>query len=174
MKQLSGTILSLREYCRGLLADRIVNHTEAVSLKARLDELPALSSVPILAQIWSALLDALDDQHISDQESDELVALLGEFCDADPDALASTATKADPADHAPVYLQNVVQGQKYSITYTGADGKPSARDIIVRQIRHKDGAHYIACICLKASAPRTLRADRVGSMVNVDTGEVIL
>ena len=174
-KKLFTAVLTLREYCRGLLADQKVNHAEATALRARFEDLPLVTSVPALAQVRKTLLEALADFQISEEESDELVACLGDFCDADIDALVASVRPPVPDSTGAGYLGRVVMGVRYLITYTGSDGKASEREIIPRQLRQKeDGIHYLACTCLKASAPRTLRADRIGSMVNSDTGEVIL
>lgn len=174
-KKLFTAVLTLREYCRGLLADQKVNHAEATALRDRFKDLPLVTNVPALAQVKQTLLAALEDFQISDQESDELVACLGEFCDADIDALVSSAQPPTPASTGAGYLGRVLMGVRYLITYTGSDGKTGEREIIPRQVRQKeDGIHYLACTCLKASAPRTLRADRIGSMVNSETGEVVL
>ena len=172
-KNIGFEVLSLREYCRGILADRAVNHSEATALKARMEATPGLEKVPMLQAIWDALYAALSDQKISEDESDELVTLLGEFCDSDTESLTASASKKPASDGAPAFLSKLVAGQEYTMVYTGSDGKAAERTVLLKQLREKEGVHYMACFCLKANGLRTFRADRVGRLVHEATGEIL-
>lgn len=172
--QLATTLLVFREFTRGLLADHAINKAEAQALRQRLEAAPALQQVPVMRSVWDAITAALADEHISDQESDELVVLLGEVVDAEPEALIASTRKTIPEGPMGGLLARLVEGEEYQIIYTGSDGKPGERNVVLRQLREKEGVHYLGCYCLKAKAARTFLAARVSRAVHVSTGEILL
>lgn len=172
--KLMTTVIGFREFARGLLADRAINKAEAQALLDRMTALQELQQLPIMRTVNAAIRSALQDAQITDQESDDLVVLLGEIVDADPDALISSTRSTMVDGPTGDLLQRLVIGDEYQIVYTGSDGKPGERNVLLKSVREKDGAHYLACYCLKAKAARTFLAARVSRAVHVPTGEILL
>lgn len=168
------TLVAFAEYTRGMLADRAINRLEAQALRDRLNATPALQQVPVMRQIWDTIATALADDHIDEQESDALVALLGEFVDAAPEDVLASTRYTPPAGPTGEFIEKLKEGDEYQIVYTGSDGKPGERNVVLRQVRVKDGVHSLACYCLKAQAARTFIAARVSRAIHVPTGEILL
>lgn len=184
---------ALRLMCREALADKAIDHTEALQLleafEAYGNRFPN-SSVHI-DYIRHELFLAIEDGHIDARESQELVTLLGEFADVGlyraPEPKPERATRRESAPPpAPVEKRvrkprapassdapRVLPEGQYLMTYRDASGEISEREIRPKRVERRGEHLYLVSYCLKARAPRTFRVDRILLLIDSDTGEIL-
>jgi len=75
-------------------------------------------------------------------------------------------------DEADESLADLV-GQRVGILYSNAQGDESEREVTVNAITRRDTGVVLKCFCHVRKAPRFFRLDRVQSVYDVETGEIL-
>jgi len=174
---------ALREKCRDALEDKVISYDEAIDLLRAFEDyahrFPGGAGGDYIEHICQELYQAVDDGVINPEESLELVALLGEFADMglyrQPEPTSGRpkpAKKAPRAKATPAEVRTALDGQ-YLMTYVDADGAYSEREVKAKRIEQRGEHLYLVAYCLKARRPRTFRLDRVISLVDSETGEIL-
>lgn len=182
---------ALRQMCRDALADKAIDHAEALQLLEAFEaygkEFPNTSIH--IDYIRHELFLAIEDGQIDAQESQELVTLLGEFADMGlyraPEPLGDRPPRRElappqkekrprkpraPATSAP---PKVLPDGQYLMMYIDAEGEISEREIRPKRVEHRGDHLYLVSYCLKARAPRTFRVDRILKLIDSETGEIL-
>lgn len=170
-----------------ILADNRVEHDEAMALLEMLDSFPASGLTPLHRKLHDTTKNALADGTLDVDEAEEIRVLLGEVLDRAP-ARVTRATKARQEVRPPKkkaastrgvskgavrHSSSIPIGAEVLINYMDAEGAVSEREVLVRRVLRKGGRAYVEGICLMRQAYRTFRADRITTMVVLDTGEYI-
>lgn len=188
---------ALRQMCREALQDKAIDHAEALQLLEAFEAycIRFKNTSQHIEYIRHELFLAIEDGQIDATESQELVTLLGEFADvglyghaAEPTATPAAAprkakraapeprarkprARAAPATSTP---PRVVPDGRYLMTYTNAEGESSQREIKPKRIEQRGDHLYLVSYCLKARGPRTFRVDRIESLIDAETGEILV
>lgn len=188
---------ALRQMCREALQDKAIDHTEALQLLEAFEAycIRFKNTSQHIEYIRHELFLAVEDGQIDAAESQELVTLLGEFADvglyghteeptAAPAAAPRQAPRAAPAPRprkprtrptpATSNPPRVVPDGRYLMTYTNAEGEISQREIKPKRIERRGDHLYLVSYCLKARGPRTFRVDRIDSLIDAETGELLV
>lgn len=141
--------------------------------------------------VLELLRECLADGKLDKNEAQELLTAVGEFADSVqltvmplgdirpiPDTLEPPPVKKERQRQsaAATPLQNVslTPGQDYELTYTDSTGMVSERVIQLKGLSGTGRTKYLEAYCTKAHGYRTFRVDRVMSLVDLSTGEVML
>lgn len=156
----------LRQHCRNILADGLVEEDELEALHAWLITQPALDAEPSIRRLATQLGDALAKGTLSTGQrqsiEDQLQNLAGIRLPATPPARRPASRTALP------YLEGR-QLDTVQFAYIDASGEYSDRRVVVRQL---DGLCFQG-LCLSRRATRTFRLDRVlGDITSEISGEV--
>lgn len=89
-------------------------------------------------------------------------------------AQRATASKRHQKPTKPTIHLTLEAGTTYDLTYEAADGNVSRRKVRFTGMTHEDGTQYLSAYCFKAKAPRTFRVDRIVSLTDSETGEILL
>lgn len=65
-----------------------------------------------------------------------------------------------------------IEGQVLQIVYRAATGAGTCRRIRITRVREVDGLVYVDAFCMERQAPRMFRADRIGEVIDMASGEV--
>lgn len=170
-----------------ILEDDKVEQKEAEQLLELLNCTPTYLMDPVTRTLFQATDHALSDGVLDDAEADEIRVLLGEVCDLElerkvmpeapkPKAKPKKAAnkKEKPFKPKPSAAASELRtGDVYEITYFDANYNVSMRKVDFRSARESNGRQYMNAYCHERRALRTFRGDRISSMVNCKTGEVI-
>ncbi|PXX79135.1 hypothetical protein [Rivihabitans pingtungensis] len=156
----------LRQHCRSILADGLVEEDELVELHAWLSAQPALDAEPSVRRLSAQLGDALAKGALSTGQrqsiEDQLQNLAGIRLPVRTHAVRPASRTALP------YLEGR-QLDTVRFAYIDATGEYSDRRVVVRQL---DGLCFQG-LCLSRRATRTFRLDRVqGDITSEISGEV--
>jgi hypothetical protein len=188
---------ALRQMCREALQNKAIDLAEALQLLEAFEAYCVRFNNPShhIEYIRHELFQAVEDGQIDADESQELVTLLGEFADvglyghteqptAAPAAAPRMAPRAAPAPRprapraklspATSSPPRVMPDGRYLMTYTNAEGEASEREIKPKRIERRGDHLYLVSYCLKTRGPRTFRVDRIESLVDADTGEILV
>ncbi len=176
---------ALRQMCRDALADKAIDHAEALTLLQAFEAYSARfrNTSTHIEYIRHELFLAVEDGQIDPQESQELVTLLGEFADLglygpipDPKSASAPAPRAREPKLPPTTSTppSVMPEGRYLMTYTNADGETGEREIKPKRIERRGEHLYLVSYCLKARGPLTFRVDRIESLVDAETGEILV
>jgi len=73
-----------------------------------------------------------------------------------------------------IYGSKVEYGDPFELIYRDADGNRSRRAITFHELEQNNGNEYIIAFCDSRQDIRTFRVDRVESLTNLATGEIII
>lgn len=185
---------ALRQMCREALADKAISLDEAQHLleafQAYCKRFP--NNNAHIEYLRYTLATAVEDGNIDPEESQELVTSLGEFADfglygpiselkparATPPPAPAPAVRQKkpraPRTRATSAVPRVRTDGRYLIEYVDIEGVITTREVKAKRIERRGEHLYLVSYCLSARAPRTFRVDRVRSMVDADTGEILM
>ncbi|WP_417441915.1 WYL domain-containing protein [Idiomarina sp.] len=170
-----------------ILEDDKVEQKEAEQLLELLNCTPPYLMDPVTRTLFQATDHALSDGVLDKAEADEIRVLLGEVCDLElerkvmPEPAKPKYKPKKPANKKeksfnPKPSRGVSElhsGDVYELTYFDANFNVSIRKVDFRSARGSNGRQYMDAYCHERRALRTFRGDRIESMVNCKTGEVI-
>lgn len=167
-----------------ILADDKVSQKEAEQLLELLNCTPISLMDPITRTLFQAVEHALSDAVLDETEADEIRVLLGEVCDLELERKVLPAppkrkqkpkqakSKLKPRSKGAT-VTDIRNGDIFDILYFDANHNPSNRKVDFISVRSSNGSSYMNAWCHDRAALRTFRVDRIHSMVNVNTGEVV-
>lgn len=88
--------------------------------------------------------------------------------------------KSKPVEKAPTFtgdidfIYSLVPDTEYAMEYEASNGEITDRDILFKRLDYKNDREYLYAVCFMRSRVRTFRADRVISLVDKATGEVLI
>lgn len=88
--------------------------------------------------------------------------------------------KSKPIKKAPTFtgdidfIYSLVPDTEYAMEYEASNGEITDRDILFKRLDYKNDREYLYAVCFMRSRVRTFRADRVISLVDKATGEVLV
>lgn len=171
-----------------ILADDKVEQKEAEQLLELLNCTPPYLMDPVTRTLFQAVDHAMSDGVLDAVEADEIRVLLGEVCDLDLErkvmpkpakpkvqakAVKKTKEKAFKPQPKSKVATSIRSGDVFEIVYFDANFNPSTRKVDFKSARSSNGNTYMNAWCHERAALRTFRGDRVHSMVNIKTGEVV-
>ena len=174
-----------------ILEDDKVDIDEAKKLRSWLYRYPESKDDYRTKKLYQLVTDALEDKALDKNESLELFSLLSDYCDYfEQQELKKEPVKKEIVkdkkikpklnskkihDLSYAFLGELNKGQEYFMEYADSTGQSSERNIIFHSIeRNKQDNIYITSHCLLRNRARTFRADRIQSLCDVKTGEVLL
>jgi len=101
-------------FCKGTIADGILNHQEADSLLAWINRHPDLATKFPANVLFARLTDALDDGNLDGDEAKDVFELIAECVGASGDVSMEACTSMLPLDNPPPDL--VFSGRNYVLT----------------------------------------------------------
>jgi hypothetical protein len=183
----------LRQLCREARLDEEITEGEARKLlhAFAVFESDQPSSHTHAKYVLELLRECLADGKLDKNEAHELLTAVGEFADSAPlpvmplgDIRPTWDTPEPPtikkerlrktAAATPLRNISLTPGQEYELTYTDSTGAVSERVIQFKGLSGNGRAQYLQAYCTKAHGYRTFRVDRVMSLVDLSTGEVML
>lgn len=178
---------------KAILEDDVVSQDEAEALLTYLNSIPITAMEPITRDLFQAVDFALSDGILDALEADEVRVLLGEICDlnlkrtvvpdkAKPKKVQSyTPKKKKPPRKDEVNTGRPIRyrmaqlsiGDVVEMLYEDAFGNLSDRKVTLAKANRKDGNVYLYGRCHTRRALRTFRADRIITLTNCATGELV-
>ena len=166
------------ELSQKIIEDHEVSLGEARQLKYWFAQYPAAETDKKTRHIFLTLTEALSDHVFDENEKDEILTLLSEFCEIYEQEHQKSAKRFEkqrkPNRNAVVGINQMEQGKLYFMVYEDANGNTTEREIIFKDISRKNSRQYIKTWCRVKQAHRTFRADRVKELFSLDTGEIII
>lgn len=174
----------LRQLCREARLDEEITEGEARKLLQAFAEFEAEQpkTHTHAHYVLELLRECLADGKLDKHEAQELLTAVGEFADSEP--LPVMPPRAEPpakkerqrktSTATPRRSVSLTPGQEYALTYTDSTGAVSERVIRLKRLSGSGGSKYLEAYCNKARGHRTFRVDRVMSLVDLSTGEVML
>lgn len=162
-----------------ILEDDKVSQVEAKMLLVYMSSIDEMISDIRTRKLFYTLTEALDDDVLDENEAEEIKTLLSEFCDS-PEKSEEPLVKPKRTKQTKK-VKNVVKdyspriniaSSQYAFNYMDANGNFSDREIIFRGVKIQNGKAYLNGICRERNAHRTFRADRIMSLIDLDTGEM--
>ncbi|MEZ8019394.1 hypothetical protein ACED63_13340 [Vibrio splendidus] len=177
-----------------ILEDDEVDQEESKKLRAWLRRYPESKQDFRTKELYKTVEEVLEDKVLDSAEALELFALLSDFCDnvekkeSDKEsqekekALQAQAKKLKAKPKASFtsvssysFLDDLILGNEYFMSYADASGKASDRNIILNKVDvNQQDQHYIKAHCLLRNSQRTFRVDRIVALCDVDTGEALV
>lgn len=176
-------VTALHKVSSRILKDSIVELSEVKELQQWLIRYPASEFDVRTAALFHAVELALKDGKLDDNEELELFAMLSEFCDAcekqtvesQPPVVEVTKRKKERLETKGSTSDRIVIGDDYNMDYLDSKGNFSTRSIRINKIgTNASGDEYISALCFSVNGHRTFRIDRIKSLYNQDTGEVVI
>lgn len=188
----SRRITFLYKLATQILADNEVDFKEAKKLLAWLQRYPESKDDYRTQNLYMISERALEDGVLDSDEALELFAELSEYCDQYESVNAKEIEFPVSKNTRNSILQNAIDkkiaeydglafvekleaGREYFMEYLDSKGKISERGFIFRTLDLNQGGNpYIKGICTLRRASRTFRADKIQTLCDVETGEVLV
>lgn len=181
---LNKTINIFRDLCREIIDDRKITRNESLELMQWI-EVNGTQANPDISIIKLLLNEIFADNRYSQSEAQELLTTISEFCD---DNIIERNEEYDRIIHSKKIdlgkagrnvktknsIPKLTPHNEYLLEYVAADGKKTKRIVKYKSESSKDNILYITCFCLSAGGMRTFRSDRIESMVDFTTGEILI
>ncbi|NOH35641.1 WYL domain-containing protein [Vibrio chagasii] len=81
-------------------------------------------------------------------------------------------TKVTESDNS--VLNEIELHKEYAMTYRDSKGNVSERRIVLHGVEHKNGEEYLQAVCLLRNSSRTFKASNVVSLLDTETGEILI
>lgn len=179
----------LRHLCREARLDAEITEGEARKLLQAFAEFEShQTKIHTHAHYVLGLLrECLADGRLEAHEAQDLLTAVGEFADADPPPVMPVRPTPPPSTARPEQKLrkrgaatkprrsvSLTPGQEYELTYTDAYGDVSERVIRLNGLSGSGETQYLEAYCNKARGHRTFRIDRIQSLVDMSTGEIMI